>query len=202
LEQKVEINIYNKCPKCGAGTNTYRHPKSKCWCVSCNFVLRDEGSDKPNFHVKGIENDPLFIPKVKRKHLLTDVEGTAVYEGDEVSYEWLDFSGHNWAQLTAVLSYDEDKLCYILKSSDDVNRAYNARVMRNVKHVPMIKCKNLKDLVDYVKSGRVKPKDLCIYITGKDVSITHKDQTVLKDNIGVSDLFLALFEGCMVTKWK
>jgi len=32
-----------KCPKCGGDTNTYRHPFAKIWCISCGFVLREEG---------------------------------------------------------------------------------------------------------------------------------------------------------------
>lgn len=32
-----------KCPKCGSPTSTYRHPNAKVWCVSCGYVLREEG---------------------------------------------------------------------------------------------------------------------------------------------------------------
>lgn len=38
-----------KCPKCGSTqVTTYRHMNAKVWCLSCGFILRDEGNSQFN----------------------------------------------------------------------------------------------------------------------------------------------------------
>ena len=43
----MDIMDIRCCPKCGSGTNTYRHPGAKVWCPKCGFVLREEGVKQP-----------------------------------------------------------------------------------------------------------------------------------------------------------
>jgi len=38
---------YDKCPKCGGKTGTYRHLYARVWCLDCGFVLREEGEGAP-----------------------------------------------------------------------------------------------------------------------------------------------------------
>ena len=54
------------CPKCGAGTNTYKHPWAKVWCPKCGYVLREEGSKqwvKVEIDSAGIAQNILASPE-------------------------------------------------------------------------------------------------------------------------------------------
>ena len=43
----------NSCPRCkGCKIASYKHMSSKVWCTNCDFVLKDEGSDKYNGYDK------------------------------------------------------------------------------------------------------------------------------------------------------
>jgi hypothetical protein len=54
-----------KCPKCESlSINQYRHPKSKIWCTSCEFVLRDEGETDFNIFAS-VNGKQLQEPEVK-----------------------------------------------------------------------------------------------------------------------------------------
>jgi len=37
---------YDKCPKCGGGLATFRHPGAKVNCANCGLVLQEEGGRK------------------------------------------------------------------------------------------------------------------------------------------------------------
>ena len=37
---------FDKCPKCGGGLATFRHPGAKVHCANCGLVLQEEGGRK------------------------------------------------------------------------------------------------------------------------------------------------------------
>ncbi len=57
VKKASEIDA-SKCPQCGGGTSTYRHPGAKRWCDACGFVLKEEGLDAP---FRYIDEDGIIV---------------------------------------------------------------------------------------------------------------------------------------------
>ena len=46
IKTMKDYHMNQECPNCGSTNciNTYRHPHARVWCTTCDFELREEGS--------------------------------------------------------------------------------------------------------------------------------------------------------------
>ena len=87
----------SKCPRCGStNTNAYRHPRAKVWCIDCNFVLKEEGSDIWNTYKESAPSEVEVYKWLREQKFQTDQgeqEYTMYFDVDmpeilEKYYQW------------------------------------------------------------------------------------------------------------------
>ena len=71
------------CPKCGGSLNQYRHPNSKVWCETCEFMVKEEGESEGQVY---LDREELKLKLIKIKEGLKSVKG--FYEEERFEVEW------------------------------------------------------------------------------------------------------------------